>query len=268
MSDNRRQAFRCAVADVDARALLRISEGEVVVQVVDESAGGYGVESDRELAVREGELAGLTTESGQSICRVVRVEYHDDGKTAVGLQRISEIAEEPKSASNTGLFARWFGRSFGSLVLLLAFGLGTGCAVGFAQYGRLPFLNSSKSTTTAANGGPSIPTDPAKRAAALTQSFNSLDELKSRHFVKALSLTDGQQRKIDSVVDKLMLELATVHVDRGDLSPEAGSHMGLLMIRRAWLKVESTLTPEQMAKWDAMLDGEPAGTAGAVQAGL
>ena len=78
----------------------------------------------------------------------------------------------------------------------------------------------------------------------------------------------GREGKfLDSVVDKLMLELATVHVDRGDMSPEAGSHMGLLMIRRAWLKVESTLTPEQMAKWDAMLDGEPAAPA-AAQAGL
>ena len=268
MSDNRRQAFRCAVPDLDARALLRISEGEVVVQVVDESAGGYGVESDRELAVREGELAGLTTKSGQSICRVVRVEYHDDGKTGVGLQRISEIAVEPTYASNTGLFVRWFGRSFGSVVMLLAFGLGTGCAVGFAKFGRLPFIGSSKSATTAADGRPFIPTDPAKRAAALTKSFNSIDDLKSRHFVKALSLTDGQQRNIDNVVDKLMLELATVHVDRGDKSPEVGSHMGLLMIRRAWLKVETVLTAEQMAKWDAMLDGEPAGPAGAVQAGL
>ena len=34
------------------------------VKLVDESASGFGVESDRELFVREGELAGLTTTEG------------------------------------------------------------------------------------------------------------------------------------------------------------------------------------------------------------
>lgn len=250
MSANRRQAFRCAVAEPDARALLRISEGEVIVQIVDESAGGFGVISDRELVVHEGELAGLTTRRGQSICRVVRVEYGDDETTSIGLQRVSEIAEEPKTASNAGIFVRWFGRSMGAVVMLLAFGLGLGVALGFAKFGNLALPLTSRTTAT----HPSIPADPAKRAAALTKSFNNLDELKSQQFVKMLHLTDGQQRKIDTIVDKLMLQLAEVHVDRGDRSPEACSHIGMMMIRRAWLQVEGLLTEDQMQKWDAMLD--------------
>ena len=251
MSDNRRQAYRYAIAEPDAKALLRISEGEVLVCVSDASANGFGVVCDRELDVQEGEIAGLTTTIGQSICRVTRVEYQDGG-TSVGLQRISEVAEEPKTAGNAGLLAKWFGKSMGSVLLLLAFGTGLGLALGFAKVGSLPFLSGPENRTLL----PDIPRDPSELTSALTKSFNDLDGLKSRQFVKQLRLTDGQQRKIDGVVDKLVLELANVHLDRGGRSPEMSSHMGLLMIRRAWTRVEDTLTPEQVTIWDAMLERE------------
>lgn len=263
MSNNRRQAFRCSVAELDARALLRISEGEVMASIVDESATGFGVECDRELAVHEGELAGLTTKTGQSICRVMRVEYSDTGKTSIGLQRVSEIEDEPEKAGGFGILARWFGRGAGSVLILVAFGLGMGLALGYAKFGSVPFVRSSNSSPERL----SVPAQPTKRAAALAKSFGSLDDLKSRQFIKALKITDGQQRKIDTIVEKLVVGLANVHVDRGGKTPETYSHMGLLMIRRAWLQVEGTLTEEQMSKWDAILDGKVA-LPGADQAGL
>jgi hypothetical protein len=251
MSENRRQAYRYAVAEPDARALLRVSEGEVLVCVADASASGFGVLCDRELDVQEGEIAGLTTTVGQSICRVTRVEY-EGGGTSIGLQRISEVAEEPKTAGNAGLLAKWFGSSMGSVLLLIAFGVGLGLVMGFAKFGSLPILSRSENHTLL----PDIPRNPSERTAALTKSFNDLDGLKSRQFVKQLKLSDGQQRKIDGVVDKLVLELANIHLDRGGRSPEMSSHMGLLMIRRAWTQVEDVLTPEQVTIWDAMLDGK------------
>jgi hypothetical protein len=263
MPKNRRQAFRCTIAELDARALLRVSEGEITVRVVDESASGFGIESDRKLAVREGELAGLTTQAGQSICRVIRVEHDDAGKTSIGLQRVNEIADRPETASPSVLLARRFGRSVGSVTLLIAFGLGLGFAAGFAKFGSLPFLSASKSSPAR----PFRPGDPGKRAAALTRNFHSFDDLKSRQFVKTLNLTNGQQRKIDTVVDQLMLELATMHVDRTNHSPEACSHMGMLMVRRAWHHAEGILTPDQMGKWDAILDGKLS-MPGTDQAGL
>ncbi len=263
MSDNRRQAFRCATAQGDARALLRISEGEVVVRIVDESAGGFGVKSEQELVICEGELAGLTTSSGQSICRVTRVEFDDSGATSVGLQRVSEIAEEPRLAGNRALFTRWFGRSVRSAVGLLAFGVGLGAMVGLTRLGSFSWAGASQASLLR----PDIPRDPGQRLAALSKSFSSLDELTSRQFVKALKMTDHQQRKIDHVVETLMDHLASVAIDHKDQSPDSSSHLGLLMIRRAWMQVEGILTVDQMTKWNSILDGEPS-LPGSDQAGL
>lgn len=264
MSANRRQAYRYGVAETDATALLRISEGEVKVRVVDASAGGFGVTSDRELVVHEGEIAGLTSSSGQSICRVTWVEY-EAGGTSVGLQRISEIAEEPSAHANMGLLTRWLGRSSGSVLLLLAFGAGLGLVMGLAKFGSLPFFGKPGTQRTLRA---EIPQAASERAAALTRHFNELDNLKSRQFVKKLQLTDGQQRKIDGIVEKLVFDLATVHLDREGRSPEMSSHMGLMMIRRAWVQVEDSLTPEQITRWDAMLDSNPAPTSTVQQAGM
>lgn len=261
MFTNRRQAFRCAVAEPDAQALLRLCAGEVVVQVVNESANGFGVESERELVVHEGELAGLTTKAGQSICRVVRVEIDDQGHTSVGLQRISEIADEPQAGGNTGLFVRWFGQGVGSVLLLVAFGLGLGCVMGLAKFSTF-FVGAPAKTIEGHN---LIPSEPGKRTAALGKSFDKLSSLSSLQFVKALKLSSGQQGKIDTIVDKLMYELASVHVDRTSKSPESSAHMGLMMIRHAWVQVEDLLTPDQMQQWDSMLE-DKAAPAGADQA--
>lgn len=253
MLQNRRQAFRYAIDETDANALLRISEGEVQVRVADASAIGFGVVCDRELEVQEGEIAGLTTTLGQSICRVTRVEY-EDGGTSIGLQRISEVADEPKATGNAGLLVRWFGRSTGSIALLVAFGVGLGLVMGFAKLRSLPLFPASNHRVLRQD----IPRDPSERNAALTKCLNNLDELTSRKFNKDLQLTDGQQRRIDGIVEKLVFELAKVHLDRGKQSPEMAAHLGLLMIRRAWTRVEDTLTPEQLARWDRILDEQSA----------
>jgi hypothetical protein len=139
MPKNRRQAFRCTISDVDAPASLRIRGGEFTVRVVDESASGFGVESDRKLAVDEGELATLTTKAGRTICQVMRAEYDDAGKTTIGLQRVNEIADQPTS-STRGPFVRRPSRSM-SFSLLLAFGVGLAFALSFARFGSLPFLS-------------------------------------------------------------------------------------------------------------------------------
>ena len=250
MSDNRRQAFRYAKM-ADARALLRTSDGEVVVQITDESANGFGVEADRALDLHEGELTGFTTKSGQSICRVIRVEY-DAGKTIVGLQRISEIAEEPETSGNSHLMLRWFGRNAGSVALLLAFGLGLGIAMGLATS-----RNWHGGGANPATARPDmIPPDADQRASTLVKQFGNLDKLTSRQFIKVLNITNGQQQRIDRVVETLVGQMSKVRIDGTHRSPEESAHMGLLMIRRAWMQVEGVLTPDQMAKWDAILDGE------------
>jgi hypothetical protein len=99
-----------------------------------------------------------------------------------------------------------------------------------------------------------VPAGPSERLKALSDNLANLDVLKSRQVIKAIGLTDGQQREIDNVVDKLVVDLAEIHIDRGTLAPETGSYMGLLMLRRAWTQVEQTMTAEQIAKWDAILD--------------
>jgi hypothetical protein len=99
-----------------------------------------------------------------------------------------------------------------------------------------------------------MPSDPTKKLRALASQFDSLDRLTSRSFVSALKLTDGQQRRVEGVVSKLVGDMNRIAVDQTDKSPEQASHMGLLMIRRAWLQVEDVLTAQQLAQWDAMLD--------------
>jgi hypothetical protein len=58
-----------------------------------------------------------------------------------------------------------------------------------------------------------------------------------------------------------------MQVDPTIRSPETRSHLGMLMVRRAWHHVEGVLTPDQMGKWDAILDGKLS-MPGTDQAGL
>jgi hypothetical protein len=250
MQDSR-SAYRYAIASNDAAAVMRTDSGEFVVQIVDESAAGWGVFCDPKVVLNEGDIVNLTTRRGKSICRVVRIDPDDDHQL-VGLFRISDVMEEPKSHANGTLFVRKLSNTSSSLCLLLAFAVGMGGAVGFIKAG---FFNFGKSMGAAQKARFDVTGDPAKRLQALSNNLASLDALKSRQVMKTIGLTDGQQRKIDNVLEKLVVDLATIHVDRGDIAPEAGSYMGLLMLRRAWTQVEQTMTKEQLAKWDAILDG-------------
>ena len=250
MQDSR-TAYRYAIASNDASAVMRTDSGEFIVQIVDESAGGWGVFCDPKVVLKEGDVVGLTTQRGKSICRVVRIDPDDD-YLLVGLFRISDVMEEPKSHANGTLFARQLSKTTSSLCLLLAFAVGMGGALGLIKAG---FFNFGKSLSALQRTRFDVAGDPAKRLQALSNNLASLDALKSRQVMKNIGLTDGQQRKIDNVLEKLVVDLATIHVDRRDIAPEAGSYMGLLMLRRAWTQVEQTMTKDQLAKWDAILDG-------------
>jgi hypothetical protein len=224
---------------------------DVIVQIADESAGGWGVFCDPNVEMKEGEVVGLTTPRGKSICRVVRVDADDD-HLLVGLFRVSDILEEPESQANGKLFTHQLSKSGMSLFLLMAFAVGLGGALGLSQVGLSLFGKSAAATQKSRFA---LPSDAEHRLVSLSDNLASLDVLKSRQAIKAIGLTDGQQRKIDDILESLVVDLAAIQVDRGDIAPEAGAYMGLLMLRRAWTQVEQTMTEEQLAKWDGILDG-------------
>ena len=102
--EERRQSFRCPVGGPRRQGRLRIGRREIAVRIVDESAGGFAVESDEDPGCQVGDTLALEIALNWVEVRVVEVERQestpedpqdivDPTPTRLNLLRIRDVDE-------------------------------------------------------------------------------------------------------------------------------------------------------------------------------
>lgn len=92
MDDNRRSTFRAPIAD-DRSATLVIGSRRLDVQLIDESAGGFGVAADSGPEFEPDAVGRLEFDDGQTAeVQAVYVET-DSGRIHIGLKRTASFGD-------------------------------------------------------------------------------------------------------------------------------------------------------------------------------
>jgi hypothetical protein len=243
MFRERRNSFRCPIQSLDGPALLKVGSKEIVVQLVEESAGGFGVIADEGAAkLKEGQPGLLATTSGRFEVSVSHITNVDE-KMRVGLNRLADLEGD----NHAGLFG-----STRSVALLL---LGI-CSLFFFWGTAFPStwwhdigLGGSRLSQT------NVGSDPRQsdREQLILRSCRLLDELTSREFRESLQLTQVQQQRIAKIVEKTNKSLDQITNDRGAADSGRRIDVGLGLIATAWLEVQEVLTDEQKMRWKELL---------------
>ena len=96
MNADKRQSSRIQIPEGREHATLLIGQREVVVRILDESAGGFAVALLAEDDIQQNQIYVLKTAIGLYETRVARIEHFQDGKL-LGLMRLREL---PKAGEN------------------------------------------------------------------------------------------------------------------------------------------------------------------------
>lgn len=93
MEHNQRQSFRAPIDTGHKSARLFTRRAEVLVFLVDESAGGFGIMTDLSISLSDGETVWLQTATGCSEARVVNSTM-EVGAKRFGLQRLRDLPSD------------------------------------------------------------------------------------------------------------------------------------------------------------------------------
>lgn len=257
---DRRSSYRCAVAADQEAAILRTDKRDIVVQVREKSAGGFGVVTEQPVKLEQGAILSLATSGGCCEVQVVHV-IENEGEFRIGLKNLREL-KFLRGGPLLSLYTlrRMLTTSSGLLRLAIIIVM---CAGFFVWGATLPvdeWLQAASGRWT-----PSLPRgsgfhDPVQREKELALSYLRLDGLTKQRFVVALNLSSNQQSTIRGILDDTTSALAMLY-DRKDATtnPDEWSDLGMQTVYASWKQIEQVLTDEQRAKWDAMLrDAAPA----------
>ena len=107
MNADKRQSSRIQIPEGREHATLLIGQREVVVRILDESAGGFAVALLAEDDIQQNQIYVLKTAIGLYETRVARIEHFQDGKL-LGLMRLRELSEAGKNERKAaGIGSRW-----------------------------------------------------------------------------------------------------------------------------------------------------------------
>ncbi|MCA9164570.1 MAG: hypothetical protein KDA62_16385 [Planctomycetales bacterium] len=244
MSDDRRTSFRCPVGDEFAQAVLCYGSSKLPVHLLEQSAGGFGIQASRPLPLRENQRVLLKTSQGVFETFVVHNTSTESG-SRIGLRRVSELSG--KSATTGKVEAKPTSR-FPVGVLAL-------CGAFFISGIAVPMLMDPTEGL-----GFSKPKQQTPKAVKLTKSVMLLHDLKSSRFMKDLKLEPEQQTRIHGVVDDAVFNLTAVFQNREKMTEEERAEVGFQLISTAWREIQTTLTDEQRARWSDMVT-QPSPTA-------
>jgi hypothetical protein len=241
MAEERRGSFRCQMQPLDEAAVLRTKRSDLTVQIVEKSAGGFGVTSAEANGVKVGQILSLASSTGCCEVRVAHVTH--DGETArIGLERLRESAvlndrrPSPSQPARSNTFQFVFV-----------------CGACLAFFAGGVFVPSEWWQAVGVLSQPAVKVNPQERERRLAVDFMHLDNLTSRKFVEALQLDDQQQQRIGSIVQETTASLSKLYERRDKISSRQWSDIGLQLIQQSWNQIQAELTPEQQQRWRDLL---------------
>jgi hypothetical protein len=251
--EDRRSSFRCPVLPEDEPAILRTRNRDLMVTVHEKSAGGFGVVTDQDVSLRQGDVLSLVTNAGCSEVQVMHVERRK-GRTRVGLKTLRELKHLQGKPSFSVAGLRRFLSSGSNLLRLAVMVLLCG---GFFVWGAtLPVGQWTKGLfADTASKKVTYAVSPRQREKQIAVNFLRLDGLTNERFVVSLNLNSEQNRQIRGIVDDTTTALSALYERRSkSTDPGQWSDAGMRTIHTSWRQIEKVLTEEQLARWDAMLE--------------
>jgi hypothetical protein len=126
MTEEQRDSYRCATINDEQKAVLKIRGRDVVVRLLDQSAGGFSVSSRKRLRVRKGQRLLVRTSGGWFEAEVAYREVIDR-ETRVGLERVADLPDPRDRNPNLSRGRQWFtvrsGSSSAGTALMAAIGI-------------------------------------------------------------------------------------------------------------------------------------------------
>lgn len=234
---DRRTSFRCRTQLEDV-AILRTDKTDLVVTVVEESSGGFGVYCPQQASLKPGCEADLAMRRGACRVRVAHISRKGAGHH-VGLERLSEMSGKPPGVKRNWLGFLWpSGQSTSGALAAVGFSL-----LVFVAGATAPYLLGWWEL------GPVDVQVKVVRDLPLAQDFRTL--LDSGEFSEALNLEPSQQDRIGGIVDGTFARLANLYSDEAPGSQRR--ERGIQLIRAAWEQIIGELSDEQRELWDALL---------------
>jgi len=250
MTEERRESYRCPIQSGMDTAALRTWRGDVMVRIVEESAGGFTISGDKPRhmkKIKPGQTMSMVAASGCCEVRVVHVTHNDDG-VRVGLQRLREMQFLGNGVSGAKV------ASVAALVVAMFLG-------------GLYIPEKWKPQPTALAKGlwrhPEEPDDaalldPAELRKQLAIDYLKLDNLQSPQYTRELELTAGQQHEISGIVAETSRALAKLYQQQsqaGNASAEMStqteadwSNNGLKLMQASWDRIQAVMTGPQREK--------------------
>lgn len=96
MTIEQRNSYRCPNVDKAQKAVIKIGQREVVVELTNQSAGGFSIVAKGKLRVREAQVLFVRTSAGWFQAQVIYRKCQD-GRTTLGLNRVADLPD-PRDA--------------------------------------------------------------------------------------------------------------------------------------------------------------------------
>ncbi len=251
MSSERRESFRCLVPFEEAPGVMRVGTKDMVVHVLEESAGGFAVRAPAlPEQPQDGDRVVVATGGGCCEVRIIH-QTEVDGGFRIGLQRLRDVKTVGGKAPST------------AHGILLSVPNVLGAAVVFSSF-VLIFLWSffafdAKSLTAwvAVGHGDPRQSEPFVRVksaadvseAKLAANYFQLGDFKTPEIVRELALDKKQQQEICGIMKETTAALSAIYERREDVDDEHWAEIGLQVMQRSKEEVLSVMTEDQQRDW-------------------
>lgn len=98
MKSNQRSTYRCRTIEPSQRAVLKVGRKQVVVELLDESMGGFAVQSLDRIRVKFGQVLKLRTRVGWSVVEVIHIARLGS-RSRIGLRRLDDLPDPRLTAA-------------------------------------------------------------------------------------------------------------------------------------------------------------------------
>lgn len=245
--DERRSSFRCPVQGAEEAAILRTRKLDLMVRVVEKSAGGFGAFVPLTASLEVGQVVALAMSSG--CCEVEIVHKTEiEGESRLGLKHLRTLECLPPKG--------FVGRAKQSVNSAaggnLRWGLMLALCVAFFVFGvtlpsnwwreKLGFRQAGLARAGQTENGEQLS----------SRSLVNLDGIKARGFYDALELTADQEQKVHKIIEDTTTALVELSKQKGIGPHDVWSDLGLQLLHRSFEKIQAELTEEQRARWMEM----------------
>jgi len=242
MTEDRRSSYRCTARRDDDVAVIRTKRRDLVVRVVEESAGGIAIHTTQPNLFAKGDLLSIAHNATCFGVRVVHITDLED-RAKIGMERLGELKYLHSAGLLHGVSVR---DAVVAICLLLLLGAGL-----FFGWRSAPDDWKASLLGQAEPPAPIIVEQTPEEL--LAAKYLRLSDARSEKFTTVLDLSKDQQIQINKAINTASRSISQLYSSRKSENDTEWINSSLDLIQQTWLQIENTMQPEQQAKFHRML---------------